>query len=99
MSGYKACAKFVVPFQKDLSCLTTHMLIVRHPYTVNSVFSNVASKYDLMNDAMSAGVHRCWKKRFIEKLEPLPNSKLLDVAGGTGDIAFQFVDYFKGERS
>ena len=64
---------------------------------MNSVFSNVASKYDLMNDVMSAGVHRCWKKRFIEKLEPLPNSKLLDVAGGTGDIAFQFVDYFKSK--
>jgi len=63
---------------------------------VNDVFSNVASKYDIMNDVMSAGVHRCWKKRFIEKLDPMPNTKLLDVAGGTGDISFQFIDYFKG---
>ena len=49
-----------------------------------------------MNDVMSAGVHRCWKKRFIQKLDPLPNTKLLDVAGGTGDVTFEFIDYFKG---
>lgn len=60
------------------------------------MFSNVASKYDLMNDVLSAGIHRCWKKEFIRKLDPLPNTKLLDVAGGTGDVTFKFIDNFKG---
>lgn len=62
------------------------------------MFSNVASKYDLMNDVMSAGIHRYWKREFIRRLDPLPNTKLLDVAGGTGDITFQFIDYFKGNQ-
>jgi 2-methoxy-6-polyprenyl-1,4-benzoquinol methylase len=44
----------------------------------------VASSYDLMNDAMSAGVHRLWKDHFIRRLGPTPGTKLLDVAGGTG---------------
>lgn len=48
------------------------------------VFKNVAEKYDLMNDVMSAGVHRLWKDEFIRTLAPLPGTKLLDVAGGTG---------------
>jgi ubiquinone/menaquinone biosynthesis C-methylase UbiE len=60
--------------------------------TVQEVFSNVADKYDLMNDVMSAGIHRCWKQRFVEKLDPLPGTRLLDVAGGTGDITFKFID-------
>ncbi len=51
---------------------------------MQGVFSNVASKYDLMNDAMSLGVHRCWKDQFVAKLDPGPSTKLLDVAGGTG---------------
>lgn len=46
-----------------------------------------------MNDVMSAGIHRWWKKRFIEKLDPYPGTQLLDVAGGTGDIAFRFLDH------
>ncbi len=48
------------------------------------VFHNVAEKYDLMNDAMSAGVHRIWKDHFIDTLCPGKDTKLLDVAGGTG---------------
>ena len=44
----------------------------------------MADKYDLMNDAMSAGVHRVWKDHFVEQLCPEPGTKLLDVAGGTG---------------
>ncbi|KAJ1983346.1 2-hexaprenyl-6-methoxy-1,4-benzoquinone methyltransferase [Dimargaris verticillata] len=60
---------------------------------VGQVFSNVASKYDIMNDAMSAGVHRLWKDRFIRQLAPPPGTKLLDVAGGTGDIAMRFLNY------
>ncbi|KAJ1799389.1 hypothetical protein LPJ59_001866 [Coemansia sp. RSA 2399] len=60
---------------------------------VRNVFSNVASKYDLMNDAMSGGVHRLWKDHFIRKMAPAPGAKLLDVAGGTGDIAQRFLQY------
>lgn len=58
---------------------------------VRGVFSNVAAKYDIMNDAMSLGIHRLWKDTFITMLNPAKNSKLLDVAGGTGDIAFRFL--------
>ena len=46
----------------------------------------MASKYDLMNDAMSVGVHRLWKDHFIRRLGPTPGTKLLDVAGGTGNV-------------
>ncbi|XP_059171699.1 2-methoxy-6-polyprenyl-1,4-benzoquinol methylase, mitochondrial-like [Physella acuta] len=62
-------------------------------HKVYEVFENVASKYDLMNDAMSAGIHRVWKDTFIERFAPSPGTKLLDVAGGTGDIAFRFLRY------
>lgn len=58
---------------------------------VGNVFSSVAAKYDIMNDAMSLGIHRLWKDRFISDLNPRSGSKLLDVAGGTGDIAFRFL--------
>jgi ubiquinone/menaquinone biosynthesis C-methylase UbiE len=51
---------------------------------VGKVFANVADKYDLMNDLMSGGVHRLWKSRFIDLLDPKCDTKLLDVAGGTG---------------
>lgn len=52
---------------------------------VHKVFEAVASKYDLMNDLMSAGVHRAWKDYFVRRLCPIrPGSKILDVAGGTG---------------
>ena len=53
---------------------------------VNSVFSKVHHKYDLMNDIMSFGIHRIWKEKFIDWMNPLPNTKLIDVASGTGDI-------------
>ncbi|GIY47711.1 2-methoxy-6-polyprenyl-1,4-benzoquinol methylase, mitochondrial [Caerostris darwini] len=58
---------------------------------VQSVFSNVAAKYDLMNDVMSAGIHRIWKDYFIHTLSPTVGTKILDVAGGTGDIALRFL--------
>ena len=58
---------------------------------VKGVFRSVASKYDLMNDLMSAGVHRVWKANMIARLNPRPGEFLLDVAGGTGDIARAFV--------
>ena len=57
---------------------------------VNSVFSQVHKKYDLMNDIMSLGVHRVWKEKFIDWMNPQPNTKLIDVASGTGDIANLF---------
>ena len=57
---------------------------------VNSVFSKVSKKYDLMNDIMSFGVHRLWKEKFIEWMNPFTGSKLIDVASGTGDIAKLF---------
>lgn len=59
---------------------------------VAQVFDSVASKYDLMNDLMSGGVHRLWKSAMIDWLDPRPGQTLLDVAGGTGDIAFRFLE-------
>ncbi len=56
---------------------------------VKEVFSSVAARYDLMNDLMSAGVHRIWKDAMVEWLNPRPGWRCLDVAGGTGDIAFR----------
>jgi demethylmenaquinone methyltransferase/2-methoxy-6-polyprenyl-1,4-benzoquinol methylase len=58
---------------------------------VRGVFDSVAPKYDLMNDLMSAGVHRLWKAVLIDRLNPRPGETLLDVAGGTGDIAAAFL--------
>ena len=57
---------------------------------VNSVFSEVYNKYDLMNDVMSLGIHRIWKDKFIDWMSPSLNSSLIDVASGTGDIAKLF---------
>lgn len=56
---------------------------------VRGVFSSVAKRYDLMNDLMSGGVHRLWKDAMVEWLNPQPGQRILDVAGGTGDIAFR----------
>ncbi|WP_172297694.1 bifunctional demethylmenaquinone methyltransferase/2-methoxy-6-polyprenyl-1,4-benzoquinol methylase UbiE [Pseudoruegeria sp. HB172150] len=58
---------------------------------VHGVFSSVASRYDIMNDVMSGGVHRLWKDAMMDWLAPRPGQRLLDVAGGTGDIAFRFL--------
>ncbi|WP_316975875.1 class I SAM-dependent methyltransferase [Shumkonia mesophila] len=58
---------------------------------VRGVFESVAPRYDLMNDLMSWGVHRLWKSAFVDKLNPQPGMRLLDVGGGTGDIAFAFL--------
>ena len=58
---------------------------------VHGVFTRVASKYDIMNDLMSLGVHRLWKDAMMDWLSPRPGQKLLDVAGGTGDVAFRFL--------
>jgi Methylase involved in ubiquinone/menaquinone biosynthesis len=58
---------------------------------VHGVFSRVASKYDIMNDLMSVGIHRLWKDAMMDWLAPRPGQRLLDVAGGTGDVAFRFL--------
>ena len=55
---------------------------------VRGVFDSVAQRYDLMNDLMSLGVHRLWKRVFVTALDPRPRDTLLDLAGGTGDISF-----------
>lgn len=72
---------------------------------VKGVFSNVAEQYDVMNDAMSLGIHRCWKSQFVDSIGPLRSRKveingetkeeplgILDVAGGTGDISFKILE-------
>jgi len=58
---------------------------------VQGVFGSVASKYDVMNDAMSMGIHRIWKDAMMDWIAPRPGTKLLDVAGGTGDISFRYL--------
>lgn len=55
---------------------------------VKEVFNSVAGKYDIMNDLMSLGIHRLWKREFLTMLDPRPYHKLLDLAAGTGDISF-----------
>jgi demethylmenaquinone methyltransferase/2-methoxy-6-polyprenyl-1,4-benzoquinol methylase len=55
---------------------------------VREVFASVATRYDVMNDLMSLGVHRAWKHLFVTALDPAPTRRLLDLAGGTGDISF-----------
>jgi demethylmenaquinone methyltransferase/2-methoxy-6-polyprenyl-1,4-benzoquinol methylase len=56
---------------------------------VGGVFSSVAKNYDLMNDLMSGGMHRLWKDRFVAKVKPRAGEQILDMAGGTGDVAFR----------
>ena len=59
---------------------------------VGEVFSSVARRYDLMNDLMSGGMHRLWKARFVDRVKPRPGEQILDMAGGTGDIAFRMAE-------
>lgn len=66
---------------------------------VHGVFTSVASKYDVMNDVMSMGIHRVWKDAMMDWLAPRPNQRLLDVAGGTGDISFRFLKRAPGASS
>lgn len=62
---------------------------------VGKVFENVAPKYDVMNDVMSVGMHRLWKDHLVAKLSPAPGIQHLDVAGGTGDVAFRILSKLK----
>ena len=66
---------------------------------VHGVFTNVASKYDIMNDVMSMGIHRVWKDAMMDWLAPRPGQTLLDVAGGTGDVAFRFLNRAPGAKA
>ncbi len=66
------------------------------PGLVNRVFSGVAGKYDVMNDVMSVGIHRVWKDFMLDWIAPRSGQTLLDVAGGTGDIAMRFIDRCEG---
>lgn len=66
---------------------------------VNEVFTGVAYRYDLMNDAMSFGLHHAWKDALIDKLRPTANMQLLDLAGGTGDITRRFLAMGGGEAT
>jgi demethylmenaquinone methyltransferase/2-methoxy-6-polyprenyl-1,4-benzoquinol methylase len=59
---------------------------------VGSVFSRVARRYDLMNDVMSGGLHRLWKDRFVRRVRPRRGEAILDMAGGTGDVAFRLAE-------
>ncbi len=75
---------------------TTHFGYSEVPETekagrVKGVFSSVASRYDIMNDVMSGGIHRIWKDAMMDWLAPRAGQRLLDVAGGTGDISFRFL--------
>jgi len=65
---------------------------------VKGVFSSVASKYDIMNDAMSFGLHRLWKKEMLQNMRPHESFKLLDLAAGSGDISFAFLKYAKNNN-
>ncbi|SEM45940.1 demethylmenaquinone methyltransferase / 2-methoxy-6-polyprenyl-1,4-benzoquinol methylase [Gemmobacter aquatilis] len=66
---------------------------------VHGVFTRVASKYDIMNDVMSMGIHRVWKDAMMDWLAPRPGAKLLDVAGGTGDVSFRFLKRAPGAHA
>ncbi|HET9335626.1 MAG TPA: class I SAM-dependent methyltransferase [Sphingomicrobium sp.] len=69
-------------------------LVTREEKTrrVGGVFTSVARNYDLMNDLMSGGMHRLWKNRFVAKVKPRRGEQILDMAGGTGDIAFRMAE-------
>ena len=69
------------------------------PGLVNDVFSGVAKKYDVMNDIMSIGIHRLWKDFMLDWIAPKSGQTLLDVAGGTGDVAMRFIDRCKGNAN
>ncbi|GAA5996169.1 hypothetical protein JCM5350_000489 [Sporobolomyces pararoseus] len=86
------------PLDPNPSSSTTHFGFKDVPEQlkeslVKGVFSSVASSYDVMNDAMSLGIHRLWKDHYVNKLAPHGGLKCLDVAGGTGDIAMRILDY------
>lgn len=75
--------------------LTVYLILLYASSAVHTVFENVASHYDTMNDAMSMGIHRVWKDIFIQELGPTHGTHLLDSAGGTGDITFRYINFLR----
>lgn len=93
-SGFMSSSSNTAPSAGQSDAETTHFGFSTVAETdkaglVRQVFDSVAGRYDLMNDVMSAGVHRLWKASLIDSLRPRTGERLLDVAGGTGDIAFR----------
>ena len=93
----KSATQYTARAMSDSNQKTTHFGFTTVPEAekagkVQGVFNSVASKYDVMNDVMSMGIHRVWKDAMMDWLAPRPGQKLLDVAGGTGDISFRFLD-------
>lgn len=72
-----------------------NLKFISFAFAVHKVFEDVANSYDVMNDAMSVGIHRLWKDIFMERLGPAHGTRLLDMAGGTGDIAFRYLKYLR----
>jgi len=90
-SGNAASDRDSVPFgQRDVPP-------EEKPGLVRGVFDSVAQRYDLMNDLMSGGVHRLWKRAMLDTLRPRPGWTLVDLAGGTGDIAFAFLERVRNQ--
>ena len=67
-------------------------ILQNHKGLVQKVFNRVSNKYDVMNDLMSLGIHRLWKKDLISMMSPSKNTKLIDVGCGTGDIGKLFLE-------
>ncbi|THD21703.1 2-methoxy-6-polyprenyl-1 4-benzoquinol methylase mitochondrial [Fasciola hepatica] len=111
LSRISHCLRLISPLSTSSICAN----ILRRPATthfgfqnvdeeekqkkVNHVFESVAEKYDLMNDAMSFGIHRLWKDCFVRQIMPTDNLRCLDVAGGTGDIAFRISKFSEPIRT
>tara|TARA_B100001142_G_C14179739_1_gene595664 strand:- start:136 stop:930 length:795 start_codon:yes stop_codon:yes gene_type:complete len=68
-----------------------------HAGLVSTLFESVADRYDIMNDLMSGGLHRLWKQTLVDRINPQPDMRLVDVAGGTGDIIFRFLKKLEGK--
>jgi len=98
-AGLKRCFHSVVNGERTTHFGFQTVLADQKAKLVGDVFHRVANKYDLMNDLMSVGIHRIWKEQFMWTLDPLPGTQLLDVAGGTGDIAFRFLEYVRSKTS
>ncbi|XP_040011665.1 2-methoxy-6-polyprenyl-1,4-benzoquinol methylase, mitochondrial [Xiphias gladius] len=102
-SGRSRCCRGTSPCRCFSDDRSTHFGFETVPEAekakrVYKVFENVAQKYDVMNDAMSLGIHRLWKDALLHVMHPQPGARLLDVAGGTGDIAFRFLEYVRSQR-
>ena len=77
------------PHDRRSISATSWSALKKRPRRVGGVFSSVARRYDLMNDLMSGGAHRLWKNRFVARVKPRAGEAILDMAGGTGDVAFR----------